>query len=90
LARLRELDVPLAVREVTVEPVEAARSSSGRRSLADLFRDDDEPVLTGKETSGGPVPLITDNTALFWVTVEYLDLSGDSWAPPREEEEAGP
>ncbi len=87
LRQLRDLAVPVVVREVTVEPVEAWQAGGGRRSLADLFRDESETDLRGEESLGGAVPLIADNTALFWVTVEYLDLTGEGGIGPGLETE---
>lgn len=73
-AQLGELDMPLVVRDVAVEPLESGRPRGGRRSLADLFRDEGEPLIEGESGAGGPVPLIEDNAAVFTVTLEYLDF----------------
>jgi len=86
LRQLRELPMPLLVREVAVEPLESGRPAGGRRSLADLFRDEGEPLLAGETDTGGPVPLIADNAAVFTVTLEYLDFNLPAGANPTTED----
>jgi len=78
LQLLRDVDVPVVVREIQVEPAAEARSRGGRRNLADLFRDAEEEMGGEEADAAGPIPLIEDNRALFWVTLEYLDLAGDA------------
>ncbi len=76
LRELQHLDIPVAVRQIEVEPVgNEGRGMGGARSLADLFRDEDAGSLVTKD-SETVVPVIAVNDSTFLVTIEYLDFVG--------------
>ena len=85
LADLRALPMPLLVRAVEVEPLDAdGRARGGARSLADLFRDDEASSMG--EDGNDTVPIIASNDAEFLVTVLYLDFHHVAKANGEDEE----
>lgn len=82
-------DVPLVVREVSVQPLGAnGQAPGGRRTLEDLFRDEPEPGETATASSN-TVPIIPANDAEFSVVLEYLDFVGPVLARAAEFETEG-
>tara|TARA_B110000305_G_scaffold240733_1_gene312268 strand:+ start:2142 stop:3134 length:993 start_codon:yes stop_codon:yes gene_type:complete len=87
LAGISAADVPLVVREVSVQPLGSnGQAPGGRRTLEDLFRDEPEPGEAAGESSN-TVSIIPANDAEFSVTIEYLDLVGPMLARAAELEE---
>ncbi|MCC5024663.1 MAG: Amuc_1100 family pilus-like protein [Candidatus Synoicihabitans palmerolidicus] len=85
LAEVRNEDVPVVVREVAVEPLGAdGRAQGGVRSLAALFRDEEEAAGDTGDDGEEAVPIIVANEAEFLVTVEYLDFYGPRLAQAEE------
>lgn len=75
LAAIAEIELPLMVREIEVEPLGAdGRASGGARSLADLFRDDQPHEDDAEDDLNAAIPIIAANDAEFLVTIEYLDF----------------
>jgi hypothetical protein len=76
LAEIDELDVPVVVRSVEVEAAgKDGRGSGGTRSLAELFRDEENPGTNANEAAeAAAVPIIASNTSEFLVVLEYLDF----------------
>lgn len=76
LRELQQMDIPVAVRQIEVEPAGSdGRTLGGARSLADLFRDEDAGLIA-IEDSEIVVPVIAANDSTFSVTIEYLDFVG--------------
>lgn len=89
LAGISAADVPLVVREVSVQPLGShGQAPGGRRTLEDLFRDEPEPGEALGESSN-TVSIIPANDAEFSVTIEYLDFEGPVLARAAELEAEG-
>ena len=87
LGGLQALPMPLVVRAVEVEPLDAeGRARGGARSLADLFRAE-ENAAAG-EGASDTVPIIASNDAEFLVTVVYLDFNHVAKAGAEPQEDA--
>ncbi len=86
LGELKRSPVPLVVRQIEVEPLtDGGRPAGGRRSLADLFRDESVALPEAEEGQTTIVPLIDENRSVFHVTLEYLDFTPRPAAAAEEE-----
>lgn len=89
LGALRRNPTPLVVREVAVEPLtEGGRPAGGRRTLADLFRDEEPELPAGEGGEPTIIPLIPENRSVFHVTLEYWSFEEPGAESPVGEEAA--